>query len=91
MHLGAAAIVWVADDHRGRPRRGGANIPEPCSTHYPNAGAGYYGLSELRANYLTRDDVAQMRQRLAAGVPNQGQPPEHGLRAGPNAGRHGRI
>ncbi|HEX3663792.1 MAG TPA: sulfotransferase [Rhizomicrobium sp.] len=38
---------------------------------YPNAGAGYYGLNELRANYLTGDDVAQMRQRLSAGVPNR--------------------
>ena len=37
--------------------------------HYPNAGAAYNGLKDLRANYLTRDDVAQMRQRLAAGVP----------------------
>ncbi|HEX4078522.1 MAG TPA: sulfotransferase [Rhizomicrobium sp.] len=38
---------------------------------YPNAGAGYYGLNELRANYLTGDDVAQMRHRLSAGVPNR--------------------
>jgi tetratricopeptide (TPR) repeat protein len=38
-------------------------------THYPNAGAAYYGLNELRANHLTRDDVAQMMRRLAAGVP----------------------
>lgn len=37
--------------------------------HYPNAGAAYNGLKDLRANYLTRDDVDQMRQRLAAGVP----------------------
>jgi tetratricopeptide (TPR) repeat protein len=38
-------------------------------THYPNAGGAYYGLNELRANHLTTDDVAQMMQRLAAGVP----------------------
>jgi tetratricopeptide (TPR) repeat protein len=38
-------------------------------THYPNAGSAYYGLNELRANHLTRDDVAQMTRRLAAGVP----------------------
>jgi tetratricopeptide (TPR) repeat protein len=37
--------------------------------HYPKSGAAYYGLNELRANYLTRDDVAQMMQRLAAGIP----------------------
>jgi tetratricopeptide (TPR) repeat protein len=37
-------------------------------TYYPNAGAAYHGLNELRAKHLTRDDVAQMRQRLAAGV-----------------------
>jgi hypothetical protein len=39
---------------------------------YPNAGAGYYGLNELRANQLTRDDVAEMKHRLSAGVPNRG-------------------
>jgi len=38
-------------------------------THYPNAGMAYSGLNELRANHLTRDDVVQMRRRLAAGVP----------------------
>ncbi len=38
-------------------------------TYYPNAGVAYSGLNELRANHLTRDDVAQMRRRLAAGVP----------------------
>lgn len=37
--------------------------------HYPNAGYAYSGLSDLRANLLTREDVEQMRQRLAAGVP----------------------
>jgi tetratricopeptide (TPR) repeat protein len=37
--------------------------------HYPNAGYAYSGLSELRGNYLTREDAAQMMERLAAGVP----------------------
>jgi tetratricopeptide (TPR) repeat protein len=37
--------------------------------HYPNAGFAYSGLSELRGNYLTVEDVVQMRARLAAGVP----------------------
>lgn len=37
--------------------------------HYPNAGFAYSGLSDLRGNYLTVEDVAQMRARLAAGVP----------------------
>jgi len=38
-------------------------------SYYPNAGVAYHGLKELRANHLTRDDVAEMRKRLAAGVP----------------------
>lgn len=38
-------------------------------THYPKSGAGYAGLNDLKANYLTADDVAQMRQRLADGIP----------------------
>ncbi|HVV64611.1 MAG TPA: sulfotransferase, partial [Rhizomicrobium sp.] len=37
-------------------------------SYFPNAGAAYFGLSELRANLLTRDDVAQMSRRVA-GIP----------------------
>ena len=36
----------------------------------PAAGNAYYGLSELKAKYLTADDVAAMKSHLAKGVPD---------------------
>ncbi len=36
----------------------------------PAAGNAYYGLAELKAKYLTGDDVAAMRVHLANGVPD---------------------
>ncbi len=36
----------------------------------PGAGNAYYGLSELKAGYLTAEDVAAMRAHLARGVPD---------------------
>jgi len=46
-----------------------ARVFRTMLAHYPNAGAAYNGLKDLRASYLTRDDVDQMQKRLAAGVP----------------------
>ncbi len=37
--------------------------------HYPNSGAAYNGLKDLRADLLTKEDVAQMQRRLSVGVP----------------------
>ncbi len=34
----------------------------------PDSGNGYFGLSELKANYLTQDDVVAMRAHLAKGI-----------------------
>ena len=38
----------------------------------PSSGNAYFGLSELKANYLTDDDVAAMRAHLAKGIPDIG-------------------
>jgi tetratricopeptide (TPR) repeat protein len=35
----------------------------------PSSGHGYLGLSDLRSNHLNEDDVADMMQHLAAGIP----------------------
>jgi Tfp pilus assembly protein PilF len=37
--------------------------------YHPSGGAAYKGLNELKANHLTKDDVAEMRRHLAAGIP----------------------
>jgi tetratricopeptide (TPR) repeat protein len=66
-HIGLLRSYGLLMKTLGR-REEAAQVYRVMLAHYPNSGVAYFGLSELRANLLTRDDVAQMSRRMA-GIP----------------------